>query len=43
MAGRREKVMEGGREDYDTKPVEITRLLGKVAALLSPKAAQAHF
>jgi two-component system cell cycle response regulator DivK len=43
MAGGREKAMEVGREDYDTKPVEITRLLGKIAALLSPKAAQALF
>ena len=37
MAGDREKAMEAGCEDYDTKPVEISRLLGKIAALL-PKA-----
>jgi two-component system cell cycle response regulator DivK len=43
MAGGREKAMEVGREEYDTKPVEITRLLGKIAALLLPKAAQALF
>ena len=36
MAGDREKAMEVGCEDYDTKPVEITRLLGKIAALLKP-------
>jgi two-component system, cell cycle response regulator DivK len=39
MAGDREKAMEVGCEDYDTKPVEISRLLGKIAALLLPKAA----
>ena len=39
MAGDREKAMEVGCDDYDTKPVEITRLLGKIAALLKPMAA----
>jgi CheY-like chemotaxis protein len=39
MAGDREKAMEVGCEDYDTKPVEITRLLGKITALLKPSAA----
>ena len=34
MAGDREKAMEVGCEDYDTKPVEISRLLAKIAALL---------
>jgi CheY-like chemotaxis protein len=34
MAGDREKAMEVGCEDYDTKPVEMSRLLGKIAALL---------
>ena len=38
MAGDREKAMEAGCDDYDTKPVEITRLLGKIA-LLATKAA----
>jgi two-component system cell cycle response regulator DivK len=36
MAGDRERAMEVGCEDYDTKPVEISRLLGKIAALLKP-------
>ena len=36
MAGDREKAMEVGCEDYDTKPVEMSRLLGKIAALLNP-------
>ena len=39
MAGDREKAMEVGCEDYDTNPVEISRLLGKIAALLAPKMA----
>jgi two-component system cell cycle response regulator DivK len=36
MAGDREKAMAVGCEDYDTKPVEMSRLLGKIAALLKP-------
>jgi CheY-like chemotaxis protein len=39
MAGDREKAMESGCDDYDTKPVEIARLLGKIAALLKATAA----
>src|SRR6266852_4189076 len=39
MAGDSEKAMEVGCEDYETKPIEMSRLLGKVAALLVPKAA----
>ena len=38
MSGDREKAMEVGCEDYDTKPVEMSRLLGKIAALLKPAA-----
>ena len=38
MAGDREKAMEVGCEDYDTKPVEMSRLLGKIAVLLKPMA-----
>ena len=34
MAGDREKAMEAGCSDYDTKPVEIVRLLEKMTALL---------
>jgi len=33
MDGDREKAMESGCDDYDTKPVELPRLLGKMAAL----------
>ena len=39
MAGDREKAMDVGCDDYDTKPVELPRLLGKIAALLLPKVA----
>lgn len=34
MAGDREKALEAGANDYDTKPVELARLLGKIDALL---------
>jgi len=35
MAGDREKGLAAGCDDYDTKPVEITRLLEKIQAKLS--------
>lgn len=38
MSGDREKAMEAGCDDYDTKPVELDRLLGKMQALLAPGA-----
>lgn len=37
MAGDREKAIEAGCDDYDTKPIELPRLLGKIAMLLRPK------
>ena len=34
MAGDRRQALEAGCDDYDTKPVELDRLLGKITALL---------
>ena len=34
MVGDREKALAAGCDDYDTKPVELARLLEKVRALL---------
>ena len=35
MAGDRERALEAGCNDYDTKPIELVRLLGKIEALLA--------
>ena len=35
MAGDREKAFAAGCDDFDTKPIELDRLLGKIEALLS--------
>jgi two-component system, cell cycle response regulator DivK len=34
MAGDKEKAMDAGCEDYDTKPIDFPRLLGKIKSLL---------
>ena len=35
MAGDRDKALEAGCDDYDTKPIELPRLLAKIEALLA--------
>ena len=35
MASDRDKALAAGCDDYDTKPIELPRLLGKIEALLS--------
>ena len=34
MSADRTKAIEAGCDDYDTKPVDLTRLLGKIESLL---------
>ncbi|MEI6669854.1 MAG: response regulator [Acidobacteriota bacterium] len=34
MSGDRERAMEAGCDDYDTKPVELSRLLAKIDSLI---------
>ncbi|HHO67433.1 MAG TPA: response regulator [Gammaproteobacteria bacterium] len=38
MVGDRERALQAGCDDYDTKPVDLARLLGKIEALLSGRA-----
>ena len=35
MAGDREKALEAGADEYDTKPIEFKRLLGKIKDFLN--------
>ncbi len=39
MSGDRDKAIEAGCDDYDTKPVEFDRLLAKIEALLNKRTA----
>jgi CheY-like chemotaxis protein len=36
MAGDRERAIEAGCDEYDTKPIDFPRLLRKIEALLRP-------
>jgi CheY-like chemotaxis protein len=40
MSGDRERCIEAGCDDFDTKPVEIARLIGKIETLLNQSKAQ---
>ena len=37
MTGEREKALAAGCDDFDTKPVELARLVGKIRALVPEK------
>jgi len=46
MAGDRDKALQAGCDEYDTKPIDFARLLGKIQALLggsaSPAGGESH-
>lgn len=37
MAGDRERALQAGCDDYDTKPIDLPRLLMKIEALVGPQ------
>ena len=41
MSEDRAKALDAGADDYDTKPVDMERLIGKMEALLARRTAQA--
>ena len=40
MANDRDKALQAGCDDYDTKPIELPRLLAKIESLLAREVAQ---
>ena len=40
MSSDRDRALEAGCDDYDTKPIDLARLLGKMEALLHPTAGE---
>jgi len=42
MAGDRERALEAGCDEYDTKPIELGRLLQKIEGLLGAITSKAH-
>jgi CheY-like chemotaxis protein len=40
MTGDRDKAIEAGCDDYDSKPIDFERLLGKIQALLGKQGKQ---
>jgi two-component system, cell cycle response regulator DivK len=42
MSDDRDKALDAGCDDYDTKPVELSRLLGKIETLLARPSSQSR-